>query len=290
MNKPLCTVLIPFDSLGKRRFAVLKEIGETLGFDTFRVAQYYSSGLIPEEIVRGIDDAHLLIADLSGGNPNVYYEVGIAHALGKRVFLVADDPQAVTLDFGGLQVHQFGDSPESRDVLIGQLTRFRDTPGAMSPIDVFSGGTAISGQSLIVRRIGSFLIDWVIASFAGIVLYLVLFASFGDAEAAGSPLFPILFFALIFVYFFITTLILDATLGQRLFRLRVIKYDRSAPSAWQCFFRPIAATMGFFLGLTFFWAAKPPRHQAVHGMLTRTLVVKSASLAPSCVETSKSTS
>ena len=65
MSKPLCTVLIPFDASGRARFAALEQIASELGFQTMRVAQYYSSGMILEEIVRSICDAHLIIADLT---------------------------------------------------------------------------------------------------------------------------------------------------------------------------------------------------------------------------------
>ena len=69
MDRPLCTVLIPFDASGQARFALIESLGEELGLQTIRVAQYYSSGMILEEIVRSIRDAHLIIADLTGGNP-----------------------------------------------------------------------------------------------------------------------------------------------------------------------------------------------------------------------------
>ena len=42
--------------------------------------------------IRGyIDKADVLIADCAGRNPNVFYELGIAHALGKNVILITKD-------------------------------------------------------------------------------------------------------------------------------------------------------------------------------------------------------
>src|SRR3954452_5622402 len=38
-----------------------------------------------------IDTADVLIADCSGRNPNVFYELGMAHALGKKVILITKD-------------------------------------------------------------------------------------------------------------------------------------------------------------------------------------------------------
>jgi hypothetical protein len=45
-----------------------------------------------DKIRRCIEEADVIIADCSGRNPNVFYELGMAHALGKRVILITKDP------------------------------------------------------------------------------------------------------------------------------------------------------------------------------------------------------
>lgn len=271
MNKPLCIVLIPFDSSGEERFTMLKEIGEELGFETLRVAQYYSSGMILEEIVRSIRDAHLVIADLTSSNPNVYYEVGIAHALGKRVFLTAEDRESIPVDLGNVQICKLEVTRTGRDQLLRELKKFHDTPGTLSPIGLFTGGTAVAGQRLTARRFGSFLSDLLIS---GIPLGILLAAAtlmFKSPEwLPGS-----LFFAGFIAYLFLTTLLLGASPGQRILGLKVIRLDRTRPSTWQSLFRPIASLLNLVsFGVGFLWAAKAPRYQAVHDIITRTLVVK----------------
>jgi nucleoside 2-deoxyribosyltransferase len=44
-----------------------------------------------DKIVEYIKQADVLIADCSGRNPNVFYELGMAHALGKKVILITGD-------------------------------------------------------------------------------------------------------------------------------------------------------------------------------------------------------
>ena len=44
-----------------------------------------------EKIVAYIEQADLVIADISGRNPNVFYELGMAHALGKNVILITSE-------------------------------------------------------------------------------------------------------------------------------------------------------------------------------------------------------
>ncbi len=54
-----------------------------------------STGNLINKIRSNIEEADVLIADCSGGNPNVFYELGIAHALGKQVLLIHDSSDAV---------------------------------------------------------------------------------------------------------------------------------------------------------------------------------------------------
>jgi len=43
-----------------------------------------------------------VLADVSGNDPDVLYRLGVAHALGKRTFLVAEAPQDCRIEFGAL--------------------------------------------------------------------------------------------------------------------------------------------------------------------------------------------
>lgn len=58
--------------------APLEELGHTVN----RADDVSKDQNIPRTIVHGIRDADLIIADLTGQNANVYYELGIAHHLG----------------------------------------------------------------------------------------------------------------------------------------------------------------------------------------------------------------
>jgi len=47
---------------------------------------------ILDKINDSVQKADVIIADCSGHNPNVFYELGIAHAYGKKVILITKDP------------------------------------------------------------------------------------------------------------------------------------------------------------------------------------------------------
>lgn len=52
-----------------------------------------------DKVRESIQSADCIIADVSGSNPNVFYEVGLAHAFGKPViFLTQDDPSKTPVD------------------------------------------------------------------------------------------------------------------------------------------------------------------------------------------------
>lgn len=74
---------------------VYKAIGrgvEAGGLRCVRVDQFVTPGDITEDIRRLIIESQTVIADLSGMNSNVMYELGFAHGRGKKTVLVSSDP------------------------------------------------------------------------------------------------------------------------------------------------------------------------------------------------------
>ena len=60
-----------------------------LGFAAEVSKDLETPGLITDQIWHGIRRADVIIADITASNPNVFYELGLAHALGKEVVIVA---------------------------------------------------------------------------------------------------------------------------------------------------------------------------------------------------------
>lgn len=58
----------------------------------------FGSNVIMDDITNSIRKARLIIGDLTGRNPNVFYEVGIAHALNKQVLLMTQSIDDVPFD------------------------------------------------------------------------------------------------------------------------------------------------------------------------------------------------
>jgi nucleoside 2-deoxyribosyltransferase len=68
-----------------------------------------STGLIINKIRANIEEADVVIANCSGGNPNVFYELGVAHALGKQVLLIHDsEEEMIPTDIQGYERLPYG--------------------------------------------------------------------------------------------------------------------------------------------------------------------------------------
>jgi hypothetical protein len=70
---------------------------------TCKKADEFLHGKDIMQVVReNIQRARLIIADLTTVNPNVFYELGYAHALGKTVILITQDRKTVPFDLSGV--------------------------------------------------------------------------------------------------------------------------------------------------------------------------------------------
>jgi len=103
-----CFILMPFGSWFDRYF---KEIyvpaTKEAGFEPLRADGLFSAGAVMEQVWTQIRKAKVLLADLTGKNPNVFYELGLAHAARKPVVFVAGDIEDVPFDVRHLRVVVF---------------------------------------------------------------------------------------------------------------------------------------------------------------------------------------
>jgi nucleoside 2-deoxyribosyltransferase len=98
-EKLFAFVLMPFNPNFDDiyRFGI-KEPASQLDILAERVdEQIYTEGIL-ERIYRQIDIADIVVADMTGQNPNVFYEVGYAHAKNKLCILLTSNPNDIPFD------------------------------------------------------------------------------------------------------------------------------------------------------------------------------------------------
>ena len=100
MPQPLILVLMPFaDDFDDVYHVGIKEVCEKVGARCERLDEQVHGDNILQRIYAQIAGADLIVADTTGRNPNVYYEIGYAHALGKRVILLTRAAEDIPFDF-----------------------------------------------------------------------------------------------------------------------------------------------------------------------------------------------
>jgi hypothetical protein len=84
---------------------------EACGLVCERGDDLFGSNVVMDDIQRSIEGARLIIADLTDKNANVFYEVGIAHALKKPVLLLSQSISEVPFDLRHRRVLVYEYSP-----------------------------------------------------------------------------------------------------------------------------------------------------------------------------------
>lgn len=80
----------------------IKPIVESLGLNAVRADNLYGQNIM-EDVWKGILQSSIVIADITGRNANVFYELGIAHTLGKRVILLTQNVDDIPFDLKHLR-------------------------------------------------------------------------------------------------------------------------------------------------------------------------------------------
>ena len=97
--KPYVFVLMPFG----KNFDDVYQLGikaacEEVGAYCERVDEQIFAGSILERIYNQIEKADVVVSDMTGRNPNVFYETGYAHARAKHVILLTQNVEDIPFD------------------------------------------------------------------------------------------------------------------------------------------------------------------------------------------------
>lgn len=83
------------------------------GLEAYRADRDLTPGAITPKMLEGLLTARLVIADLTGRNPNVFYELGITHSFAQPLISIADSSDSLPFDAKDERVIQLGEYPPS---------------------------------------------------------------------------------------------------------------------------------------------------------------------------------
>lgn len=89
---------------------VIRPVCEKSGFQVQRADDVFRPGIILQDIINGLLDSDLVIAEVTPPNPNVFYELGYAHALDKPTVLLARRGGELPFDISGYRVIFYDDT------------------------------------------------------------------------------------------------------------------------------------------------------------------------------------
>lgn len=87
-----CLALIPFSKEFNAVFHnAIQPAADSLGFHCSKVDIPYAPAAIVGHIIKRIFQDDLIIADITGSNPNVFYELGVAHTVANKTIMICEE-------------------------------------------------------------------------------------------------------------------------------------------------------------------------------------------------------
>lgn len=123
IDKHLAFVLMPFtETWSQGVWMHIKRVCQSVDLRAERADDQLGSEIM-EDVWQGICQAKIVIADLTSRNPNVYYELGIAHTLGKPFILLAQDIEDIPFDLRHFRCILYTNDVEGTEKLSENLIR-----------------------------------------------------------------------------------------------------------------------------------------------------------------------
>lgn len=133
-KKKICFVIAPIgdeeSEVRKRSDQILKHVIEPstneCGYEAIRADKIEKPGIITSQVIQHIIDDQLIIADLTGHNANVFYELAIRHAIRKPFIQMIQKGEKIPFDVSGTRTiyidhHNLDSVGEAKSGIISQI-------------------------------------------------------------------------------------------------------------------------------------------------------------------------
>jgi hypothetical protein len=121
LDPKLVSVMMPFDARFTEVFKTIRDTVSGIGLDCKRADDIWNHDVLVQDIVALIGRSRIVICDCTSRNANVFYEAGIAHALGRDVILITQSDGDIPFDLRHLRYAKYLDNAEGRAALARRL-------------------------------------------------------------------------------------------------------------------------------------------------------------------------
>lgn len=116
------SAMMPFSAPFTAVYNAIRAAVEAAGLHCDRVDGIWENHTVIQDVISLIDRSAFVICDCTGRNPNVFYEIGIAHTLGKEVILITQNGDDIPFDIQHIRYLNYLNNGEGLAVLQAQLT------------------------------------------------------------------------------------------------------------------------------------------------------------------------
>ncbi|MFC4172680.1 hypothetical protein ACFOYU_11505 [Microvirga sp. GCM10011540] len=119
----LVSAMMPFDAPFTPVYQTIKKVAESNGLISLRADDIWEHSTVIQDIFSLIWRSYIVVCDFTGRNPNVFYEAGIAHTLGKHVIPITQNPEDVPFDLRHHRYVRYLNNNEGREALGAEINK-----------------------------------------------------------------------------------------------------------------------------------------------------------------------
>jgi len=113
--------MMPFNAAFNTVHEGIRRACSAAGYRCLRVHDIWEESTVIQDIFNLILRTHVVVVDFTGKNPNVLYETGIAHTLGKYVIPISQSLYDFPFDMGHVRILKFFLNGEGIEVMVRKL-------------------------------------------------------------------------------------------------------------------------------------------------------------------------
>lgn len=122
----LAFLLTSFHESNYNEYYAIKAVCEKLNYKMMRGDEEYIEGDMLSYIIRCIAKSRIVIANINGRNPNVFYELGITHMMGKPTILICQENNRIPFDLQNRYVVIYRNEVDLQEKLKKVLQQLKD--------------------------------------------------------------------------------------------------------------------------------------------------------------------